>query len=136
MGTFPVGIIGILVILGLAFLLSNNKRAIRLRVVGAAFALQVAIAFIVLQLIMVSAVIAFPTLVTGGIEKGVTIDANKVLDQLQMQPREEANDPFAVPAAPGASGAAGASSAPAESGASDDPMKGLLESIKKEQGQK
>ena len=94
------------------------------------------IAFIVLQLIMVSAVIAFPTLVTGGIEKGVTIDANKVLDQLQMQPREEANDPFAVPAAPGASGAAGASSAPAESGASDDPMKGLLESIKKEQGQK
>ncbi len=93
------------------------------------------IAFIVLQLMMVSAVIAFPTLVTGGIEKGVTIDANKVLDQLQMQPREEANDPFAVPAAPGASGAEGAS-APAESGASDDPMKGLLESIKKEQGQK
>ncbi|QTN24883.1 TRAP transporter large permease subunit [Rhizobacter sp. AJA081-3] len=93
------------------------------------------IAFIVLQLIMVAAVISFPTLVTGGIEKGVTIDANKVLDQLQMQPREEANDPFAVPAAPGASGAAGAS-APAESGASDDPMKGLLESIKKEQGQK
>ena len=31
MGTFPVGIIGILVILGLAFLLSNNKRAIRQR---------------------------------------------------------------------------------------------------------
>ncbi len=49
MGTFPIGIIGILVILGLAFLLSNNKRAIRLRVVGAAFALQVAIAFIVLR---------------------------------------------------------------------------------------
>ncbi|RUN77049.1 NupC/NupG family nucleoside CNT transporter [Sphingomonas sp. TF3] len=49
MGTFPVGIIGILVILGLAFLLSNNKRAIRLRVVGAAFALQVTIAFIVLR---------------------------------------------------------------------------------------
>jgi CNT family concentrative nucleoside transporter len=48
-GTFPIGIIGILVILGLAFLLSNNKRAIRLRVVGAAFALQVAIAFIVLR---------------------------------------------------------------------------------------
>jgi len=48
-GTFPVGIIGILVILGLAFLLSNNKRAIRLRVVGAAFALQVTIAFIVLR---------------------------------------------------------------------------------------
>ena len=35
----------------------------------------------------------------------------------------------------GRAGAPGAS-APAESGASDDPMKGLLESIKKEQGQK
>lgn len=49
MGTFPIGIVGILVILGLAFLLSTNKRAIRLRVVGAAFALQVTIAFIVLR---------------------------------------------------------------------------------------
>lgn len=39
---------GILVILGLAFLLSTNKRAIRLRVVGAAFALQVAMAVLVL----------------------------------------------------------------------------------------
>lgn len=48
-GTFPIGIVGILVILGLAFLLSTNKRAIRLRVVGAAFALQVTIAFIVLR---------------------------------------------------------------------------------------
>jgi CNT family concentrative nucleoside transporter len=43
-----IGIAGIAVILGIAFLLSNNKRAIRLRVVGAAFALQAGIAFLVL----------------------------------------------------------------------------------------
>ena len=43
-----IGITGILVILGLAFLLSTDRRAIRPRVVGAAFALQAAIAVLVL----------------------------------------------------------------------------------------
>jgi len=43
-----LGIAGILVILGIAFLLSTNRRAIRPRVVGAAFALQAAVAFLVL----------------------------------------------------------------------------------------
>ena len=43
-----LGIAGILVILGIAFALSTNRKAIRLRVVGAAFALQAAIAFLVL----------------------------------------------------------------------------------------
>src|SRR3712207_9110297 len=43
-----MGIAGILVILGIAFLLSSNRRAIRLRVVGAAFALQAGIAVLVL----------------------------------------------------------------------------------------
>jgi CNT family concentrative nucleoside transporter len=43
-----LGIAGILVILGIAFLLSTNRRAIRARVVGAAFALQAAVAFLVL----------------------------------------------------------------------------------------
>ena len=43
-----IGIAGILVILGLAFLLSTDRRAIRPRVVGAAFALQAAIAVLVL----------------------------------------------------------------------------------------
>ncbi|HEU0045589.1 NupC/NupG family nucleoside CNT transporter [Sphingomonas sp.] len=43
-----IGIAGILVILALALLLSTDRRAIRLRVVGAAFALQVGIAVLVL----------------------------------------------------------------------------------------
>ncbi len=43
-----IGIAGILVILGIAFALSTDRRAIRLRVVGAAFALQALIAVIVL----------------------------------------------------------------------------------------
>ncbi len=42
------GLLGILAILAVAFLLSSNRRAVRPRVVGAAFALQAAIAFLVL----------------------------------------------------------------------------------------
>ena len=48
MQRFLIGIAGIAVILGIALLLSTNRRAIRLRVVGAAFALQVAMAVLVL----------------------------------------------------------------------------------------
>jgi concentrative nucleoside transporter, CNT family len=43
-----LGIAGIMVILAIAVALSSNRRAIRLRVVGAAFALQATIAFLVL----------------------------------------------------------------------------------------
>ena len=43
-----IGLAGIAVILAIALLLSTNRRAIRLRVVGAAFALQAVIAVIVL----------------------------------------------------------------------------------------
>ncbi len=49
MTRFLIGIAGIAVILGLAVLLSSNRRAIRLRVVGAAFALQAALAVLVLS---------------------------------------------------------------------------------------
>jgi CNT family concentrative nucleoside transporter len=48
MTRFLIGLAGILVILAIALALSTNRRAIRLRVVGAAFALQAAIAVIVL----------------------------------------------------------------------------------------
>ena len=48
MGRLPIGAAGIMVILLIAFLLSTNRRAIRLRVVGAAFVLQAGIATLVL----------------------------------------------------------------------------------------
>jgi CNT family concentrative nucleoside transporter len=43
-----IGIVGIAAILGIAFLFSGNRRAINLRIVGAAFALQVVVAIIVI----------------------------------------------------------------------------------------
>ncbi len=101
------------------------------------------IAFIVLQLIMVAVVIAFPKIVTGGIEQAVTIDADKAFEQLLLKdagqpPAPEPTMPAGSgAAAPAASGATGLEpSAPATSETKDDPMKGLLESIKKEQAQK
>ena len=45
---YLIGLAGIIVILGIAFALSTNRRAIRPRVVGAAFALQAGIAVLVL----------------------------------------------------------------------------------------
>ena len=43
-----LGVAGIVVILAIAYVLSTNRRAIRLRIVGAAFALQAFIAWLVL----------------------------------------------------------------------------------------
>jgi CNT family concentrative nucleoside transporter len=45
-----IGIVGIALILAIAYLLSSNRRAIRFRVVAAAFALQAGMALIVLRL--------------------------------------------------------------------------------------
>lgn len=47
MGNY-IGIVGIAVLLGIAYLFSSNRKAINLRVVGAAFVLQAAIAAIVI----------------------------------------------------------------------------------------
>ncbi|MBK8072096.1 MAG: TRAP transporter large permease subunit [Ramlibacter sp.] len=97
------------------------------------------IAFIILQVIMVAAVIAFPTLVTGGIEKAVQIDADKALQQMQMESARDAAPP-ANEATPGASAPGAAPGAPAggDTGkeAKEDPMKALLESMKQDQGKK
>ncbi|MDP3310987.1 MAG: TRAP transporter large permease subunit, partial [Polaromonas sp.] len=47
------------------------------------------IAFIILQLIMVAAIMTFPNLVTGGMEKVDKLNAEQVLEQLQMPKSEE-----------------------------------------------
>lgn len=57
MSSILLGIVGIAVILLIAVLFSTNRRAIRLRVVGAAFALQALIALLVLRTVPGRAVI-------------------------------------------------------------------------------
>ncbi len=93
------------------------------------------IAFILLQLIMVAAVIAYPKLVIDGIDQGVTVDVDKALDSLMQQtpaaPALPASpDPLAPAGQPGAPSAPGGQPAPAA--AQDDPMKALLEAVKED----
>ncbi len=59
-----IGLGGIVVILALAILLSSNRRAIRPRVIGAAFALQAGIAVLVLKVPAGRAVIGW---MAGGV---------------------------------------------------------------------
>ena len=87
------------------------------------------IAFIILQLIMVVAVIAFPVLVTGGIEKDAALSSDQIMLQLDIQtgddaqakPADEANQPDGLPVPP--------SDTTKED---DDPMKALLEATSKD----
>jgi len=99
-----------------------------------------AMAFIALQLVMVVAVMVFPTLVTGGIEKVESLSSDQILEQLQMPGDEEATDAPADAPADAASepsgDAASPDAAPAQGGKADedDPMKDLLDAVKKDQG--
>jgi TRAP-type mannitol/chloroaromatic compound transport system permease large subunit len=93
-----------------------------------------AIPFVVIQVVMVAAVIAFPQLVTGGLDKPVQIDVDKAFQELRKDSREGVSNPYATkPAEPGASAA---SVPPDSNDANPDPMKALLESMKRDQPQK
>ena len=85
------------------------------------------IAFIVLQVIMVGAIIAFPHLVVGGIVEGEKIDADKALQEMRMPDRppvesrpvsrvapRRRSDPLQTP----------------KKDDGDDKMKGLMDAIK------
>ncbi|MBA3590549.1 TRAP transporter large permease subunit [Methylibium sp.] len=88
------------------------------------------IAFIVLQLIMVTVVVMNPALVSGGIEKGPIIDADKALREMSMPTPFEAPAPVLEPPVIPSDDAA---SEPADAGEeADEPMKALEESMKRD----
>jgi len=104
------------------------------------------VVFICLQLTMLVAVMVFPNLVTGGIEKVETLSAEQIMEQMQMPTEDGEPDPFAAPAEDGASETADAASAadgappadaatPADSKSDDDAMKALLEELNKGKAQ-
>jgi len=91
------------------------------------------IAFIILQLIMVAAVIAYPQLATGSLDAKVEVNEQQVNDMLDNMPGLEGATPGEGETDPTA-GMEGAS-APAATGAEpaaaeDDPMKALQEAAK------
>ena len=87
------------------------------------------IAFIILQLIMVVAVIAFPVLVTGGMEKDAALSSDQIMLQLDIQTGDDAQ---AKPA-DGANQTDGLPVPPSDATKEDDdPMKALLEATSKD----
>jgi CNT family concentrative nucleoside transporter len=85
MGNY-IGIFGIIVILGIAFLFSSNRKAINLRVVGAALALQAAIAAFVLYF-------DYGRRMIGALSKGVlaVIDYSKAGIDMVFGPLADTN---------------------------------------------
>ena len=93
-----------------------------------------AVPFVIIQVIMVGLIIAFPGLVSSGLTKEPTIDADKVFQQMQ---KDRVAAPAAQSGAPalGASGAAAAASEP-PADAKEDPMQRMMESLKDDQKKK
>ena len=85
-----------------------------------------AVPFVIIQVLMVALIIAFPGLVSSGLTKDEKVDLDKVMQQLQAPTKDSA-----TPTGPG--GSAPAAGAPE---AKEDPMKGLLESMTKDQPKK
>ena len=85
------------------------------------------IAFIILQLIMLVSVIAFPVLVTGGMTKDKDLSAEQIMQQLEMPPAADAADPTAD------ADEKPATDAPADGSKAqdDDPMKALMDDMAK-----
>ena len=90
------------------------------------------IAFIILQVIMVAAVIAFPVLVTGGIEKQETLSADQIMQQLDTPSTDEAPAPTAGTEGAAEAGDPAAPAADEKAAAEDDPMKAMLEAAEKD----
>ena len=88
-----------------------------------------AVPFVVIQVVMVGLIIAFPGLVSSGLTKEATIDADKVFQEMQAAPKASSKIDAGSPAA-AASGAAPAAEE------KEDPMKGLMESLKNDQAKK
>jgi TRAP-type mannitol/chloroaromatic compound transport system permease large subunit len=92
-----------------------------------------AVPFVLIQIVMVGLIIAFPGLVSSGLTKEPTIDADKVFQQMQKDSSKPAPTFDAPP--PSADSAPSAPAA-ATDDAKEDPMKGLMESLKNEPAKK
>jgi GntP family gluconate:H+ symporter len=89
-----------------------------------------AVPFVIIQIIMVGLIIAFPNLVSGGLDKKEAVDMQQIERELEANmPPPEVLAPEIEGSDPAASAADGAGSAPA---ADDDPLKALQDSMSSE----
>jgi TRAP-type mannitol/chloroaromatic compound transport system permease large subunit len=84
-----------------------------------------AVPFVIIQIVMVGLIIAFPGLVSSGLTKDPTVDAETVMQQLQSDSQQKTDDKAA---------AEKANAGTAEE--KEDPMARMLESIKEEPAKK
>ena len=85
-----------------------------------------AVPFVIIQILMVALIITFPGIVTTGGDKGPKLDADQLLQQMDSS-RDSTQDIERA-----TRGGAAASEAASETDR-EDPMKGLLDSIKSDQ---
>jgi TRAP-type mannitol/chloroaromatic compound transport system permease large subunit len=91
------------------------------------------VAFILLQVVMVAVVIAMPQLVTGGIDAGVKVDADKALESMGVRPEREATPMPSVGADPASAPAAGGVPVPpSKADTAADAMKALQDAVKED----
>ncbi len=88
-----------------------------------------AVPFVLIQIIMVGLIIAFPGIVSSGLDKKAVYDLDKVRIEMERSMPAEPAPPEAGPAGDPASGASAAGGSPAA--AEDDPMKAMQESMEK-----
>ncbi|MGC1173251.1 TRAP transporter large permease [Polaromonas sp.] len=84
-----------------------------------------AVPFVLIQIVMVGLIIAFPGIVSSGLDKVEKLDLDKVILEVQQEPVE-------APAAPGSAEEAAAEKKLAD----DDPMKAMEDSMAKDKGKK
>jgi len=104
-----------------------------------------AVPFVIIQLIMVGLIIGFPGIVSAGLDKAVKVDLDKVKIEIPLEdqapPAKEPNsDELFKSSAPSPAGdAAAAPGAPAAAPAApkeEDPMKAILDAVKKDEAKK
>jgi len=84
-----------------------------------------AVPFVLIQILMVGLIIAFPGLVSSGLTKEPTVDADQVFQQMQVDTKQRSDDKAAAEIAN-----------PGSTDEKEDPMKRMLESIKEDQNKK
>ncbi len=90
------------------------------------------IAFIILQVIMVAAIIAWPNLVIEGVtDTGPKIDADKALQEFNLPQRDAPQSP-SMPGAPASESGAGGLPAAPQKAADEDPMKAIQDALKRD----
>ncbi|RZI78476.1 MAG: TRAP transporter large permease subunit [Variovorax sp.] len=100
-----------------------------------------AIPFLVIQLTMVGLIIAFPGIVSSGLDEKEVYDLDKAMQQMQTDLQPGASEPAPEIVVPAPEGAPATPAAPAEGAAApattdDDPMKAMLESMNKDAAKK